>query len=299
MKLFTKLAIAAVCAVSFSSVSAQDRADLLWVIGDATPYGWSCDDATALEATADNAKIFTGTMYLEADKDFKFLTKYDFGNMEYRAASENATPGADGKVALVLSDSDPDNKIHVTESANYLITIDTEALEATIVKSEYQATQIRYASLFIVGSVLPTGYAVDNGLALPQSVEKPYEFYAENISLLEGDFKIATALKGSGTWDAKYWYFRDMDDASKIVLGAEGDNQWHIEAAGSYNVKVNLVDNTISIVPFTDAIEEIETDTENTPAAYYSVDGRRVLNPAAGSLVIRVAADGTATKIRF
>ena len=187
MRNFTKFTVAAICAFSAAvSASAQNRTDLLWVIGDATPYGWSCDDATAIVAPSDS-KVYTGTMYLEAGKDFKFLTKYDFGNMEYRAEDANATPGADGKVKLVYTAADPDNKIHVTESANYLITVDTEALEATIVKSDYQESQVRYASLFIVGSVLTTGYAVDEGLVMVQDAQSPMTYAAADADL--GDRK--------------------------------------------------------------------------------------------------------------
>ena len=300
MRIFTKFTVAAVCMVSAAvSASAQNRTDLLWVIGDATPYGWSCDDATAIVAPSDS-KVYTGTMYLEAGKDFKFLTKYDFGNMEYRAESANATPDAGGKVKLVYTGSDPDNKIHVSESANYFITVDTEALEATIVKSAYQDTQVRYASLFIVGSVLASGYAVDEGLVMVQDAQAPLTYAVNSAELGEGTFKIATALKGSGTWNPQYWYFRDVVDASKMVLNAEGDNQWPIDKAGKYNVKANLLTNTIDIAEDENSgIETVFTPAVDGPVTYYSIDGRKVANPVAGSLLIKVAADGTATKIRF
>ena len=39
MKNFTKFVLAAVCLTSAATVSAQDRTDMLWVLGDATPYG--------------------------------------------------------------------------------------------------------------------------------------------------------------------------------------------------------------------------------------------------------------------
>lgn len=301
MKIFTRLAIAAACMASVANVSAQGRTDLLWVLGDATPYGWSTDDATALLATANDSKVYSGTMYLEADKSFKFLTTYDFGNMEYRAAVSDATPDADGKVALVLTDSGDDFQIHVSESANYLITVDTENLQATIVKSAYQATQVRYASIFIVGSALSTGYSVDMGLAMAQNPEAPCEFSVTNTPMLTGLFKIATALKGSGTWDPRFWYFCDPADPAKMVLNAEGDNQWNIADEGNYDVKANLADNTISIAKSGQSgIDGIAVDmTADRPAVYYSIDGRKVANPVAGSLVIKVAADGTATKVRF
>lgn len=300
MRNFTKLTVAAICVVSAAvSASAQNRTDLLWVIGDATPYGWSCDEATAIVAPS-GSKVYSGTMYLEAGKDFKFLTKYDFGNMEYRAEDANATPGADGKVKLIYTAGDPDNKIHVSESANYLITVDTEALEATIVKSAYQDSQVRYASLFIVGSVLSTGYAVDEGVVMTQDAQEPLTYTANAIDLGEGTFKIATALKGSGTWNPQFWYFRDVDDASKMVLNAEGDNQWPINKAGEYDVKASLLTNTLDIKESASAgIDDVATRPADGPAAYYTIDGRKIANPAAGSLVIKIAADGTATKIRF
>lgn len=301
MKNFTKFVLAAVCLTSAATVSAQDRTDMLWVLGDATPYGWSCDDATAILADSENSKVYSGTMYLEADKNFKFLTKYDFGNMEYRAAVADATPGADGKVALVYSDSGDDFQIHVSESANYLITVDTEALEATIVKSAYQDTQVRYASIFIVGSVLSTGYAVDKGLAMAQNPDAPCEFSVAGADFQEGFFKIATALKGSGTWNPAFWYFCDPADPSKMVLNAEGDNQWGISEAGDYDVKANLATNTISIVKSDQSgISEIESDeAASGPARYYTIDGRKVNAPVAGSLVIKVTADGKASKVHF
>lgn len=297
MTFFTRLTIMAAALAAAANVNAQGRTDLLWLAGDAMSYGWSLDDATAIEATAANPKTYQGTVYLEGDKDFKFLTTYDFGNQEYHPVENGARPDADGKVTLML-DGD-DNKIQVAESANYLITVDTESLEATIVKSAYQETHIPYASLFVVGSVLESGYAVDNGLALVQGVDKPYEFTAEGVELLAGSFKIANALKGAGTWQAKYWYFRNLDDATKMDLAAEGDNQWEITEAGKYNITVDIVANTIAIAPHVDAIDVPVADTVNGPATYFSIDGRRVANPSAGSLVIRVAADGTATKVLF
>lgn len=299
MKLFTPLAIAAAMLASASAVSAQDRTDLLWVLGDATPSGWSCDDATALVAP-EGSKVYTGTMYLEADKIFKFLTKYDFGNEEYRAAQENATPGADGKVALVLTKDGNDYQIHVSESANYQITVNGDALEATIVKSPYQETHVNFASLFIVGDVLTTGYSVDKGLVMVQNPALPVEYSVSGAELLPGKFKIATVLKGAGTWNGKYWYFRDADNDAKMVLNQDGDIQWNIAEAGKYDIKANVATGDITIAKTNQSgIEAVASEASDIPAVYYTIDGRKVDAPAAGSLVIKVAADGTASKIRF
>ncbi len=47
-------------------------------------------------------------------------------------------------------------------------------------------------------------------------------------------------------------------------------------------------------------ISEIESDeAASGPARYYTIDGRKVNAPVAGSLVIKVTADGKASKVRF
>lgn len=290
----------AACVASAATMSAQGRSDLVWIVGDAVSYGWSLDDATAIEATAENDKVYTGTIYLQADKDFKFLSTYDWDNLEYRPAEPNATPAADGKIAMqAFTGNDNDNKIHVTESANYFITLDIESMQATIVKSEYQETEIACASLFVVGGATPGGWSVDQGLALAQDIAKPYVFTGKGLDLVNGYFKIATVLKGGGTWDAKYWIFRDADDAGKIAPGVgEGDNQWPIENDGKYDITVDLIAKTISITG-TSGIEDIAADITEGEATYYTIDGRRIVNPDHGTIVIRVAADGKASKIRF
>lgn len=295
MKIFTKLTIGAIMLAGASTMNAQNRQDLLFLAGDALSYGWSLDDATALVATAENDKVYTGTVYLEADKDFKFLTTYDFGNKEFHPVSANATPDAEGKVSLMV-DGD-DNKIHVDESANYLINVDTESLTATIVKSEYQQTHIPYCALFMVGSTFESNYSCDQGHVMRQNAAEPYVFTAKDEMMNAGVFKINWAIKGAGTWNGKYWYFRDANDATKMILNADGDNQWEITTAGKYDVTANIVDNTISILPSSAGVAEIEVDA-SAEAVYYNMQGMRVTNPEKGALVIKVSG-GKAQKIIF
>lgn len=286
------------CAVLASAMKAQDRPDLLWVAGEAVYTKWNLDEATAIEAETSNDKVFTGTVYLEADKDFKFLTTYTFGNMEYRAAEANATPDADGVVKLVYTNEGDDNKIRVSESANYLITVNTGTLEAKIVKSAYQETQIKYASLFMVGSALESGYEVDKGLAMVQNPVQPYVFTAK-ADMKAGDFKIATCLKGAGSFDPKYWLLSDPDNEGKIIPNNTEDTKWTVSKAGTYDVTVNLLENTINItkegepslcVPVAGVIAGVPE--------YYGLDGVAVAAPAKGQIVIRIM-NGTADKIRF
>lgn len=284
MKKFTTILMSA--AMLTSTLGAQ--AGNLWIIGDATNYGWSLDDATALLSTPATPDIYTGTIYLKADQDFKFMTTTDWSNDEWGSA-EGATL-TDGEIPLAMGKEDTGyGKIKVTENGNYMITVNLEEKKATIVKSDYQETEINLCSLFMVGDPTPGGWSVDQGTPLYQNQEAPYEYKSEAITLNEGTFKIATVIKGGGTWDAKYWYYKDVNDPDKMVLGQDGDEQWSIAKSGSYIVSVNLLDLSISIKDDdVNAIVDSIIDEPEAPVVYYNLHGTKVENPHDG-VFIRVA----------
>lgn len=261
------------------------QAGQLFVVGEATQYGWSLDDAQALLSTPENDNIYTGTLYLKADQIFKFLTTYEWGGTEYGA--ETGASLTDGKVALASGSNDNGyDQIKVAEDGNYLITVDTENLTATIIKSEYQESQVIYSSLFMVGSATAGNWSVDNGTPMYQNPDDPCEFSAMDIELNEGTFKIANALKGGGTWGGKYWFFRNADNENQMTLDQPGDLQWSIVAAGNYNVVANTATGAISIKP-ADNTGIADIEAAEAPAEYFNLQGIRVENPSAGLYIVR------------
>ncbi|MDE6137566.1 MAG: SusF/SusE family outer membrane protein [Muribaculaceae bacterium] len=270
----------------FAACSLSAGAGNLWIIGPATSYGWSTDDATALLSTGAEPDVYTGTLYLKAGEDFKFMTVPDFGNTEIGAAPDATL--VDGTIALASGTDDSGYaKLQVPESANYAITVNTAAMTATMVKSPYQDSEIGVCGLYMVGSAMPEGWDVMKGLPLYQDPERPYEYASGKVALNAGTFKIARELKGACSWDARYWYFRDADDASKVALGQDGDLQWEIADAGNYNVNVNLNTSAISIAKAAGTgIESVEADASDAPAEYYTVTGIRIPAPAAGQVCI-------------
>lgn len=294
MLYFKQIAAALTLAVSAVSMNAG----CLWIIGDATPSGWSTDDATALLSSETDNSVYTGTVYLVAGKDFKFMTVPDFGNSEYGAA-----PGAvieNGVVALASgSDDNGYDKLQVHESGNYLITVNTTDLTARIVRSAYQKTEITVCSLFIVGSAAPNGWDVMTGTPLYQNEEQPYVFMNGNLNLKSGSFKIARVLKGACSWDAKYWYFRDAADENKIALGQDGDLQWNITADGVYTVSVDVKADTISIKSgATLGVVTVDADVNETATEYYTLSGVRVDKPQKGIFIRKNGADVSKVVIR-
>lgn len=261
------------------------KADRLWIIGDATPYGWDTDNATAILSVADSPE-YSGTLYLKAGQDFKFMTVPDWGNEEYGAA-----PGAsleNGEIALAKGKDDSGyGKLQVAEDGNYYITVNTDEMTAHIVKSDYQESEITLSSLFLVGSATTGGWDVMSGTPLYQNATKPYEFKNEDVALEAGTFKIAAVLKGACSWNPEYWYFRDAADNNKIARAQEGDLQWNIEDKGTYVVTVNIADNSISIAAKgTSSITSILNDN-SAEAEYYTLTGIKVSNPKSGLYICK------------
>lgn len=290
MKLFTKSTLAFAALLT----AASSYAGNLWILGDATPYGWSLNDMSALQSTEENPDIYTGTIYLKADKEFKFLTTDDWGGLEYGSA-EGAT-WQDNEIALADGTNDTGySKLQVSEDANYYITVNTNAMVAKVVKSEYQATEIDFCTLYLVGSATPGGWSMNEGTALYQAVATPY-IYERSVELQPGTFKMLVAEKGG--WGAEYWYFPDETDPGKIVRNQEGDLQWSIADAGTYLVKVNTLENTISITLNPSATINAVEELENAPVEYFNLAGCKVAEPTNGIFIRKAGASTQKVIIR-
>lgn len=274
--------ILAAMALAVCATASADDYNRIFVVGDATLTGWSLDDAQALLAKPESPKVYTGTLYLKNTDDFKFLSVPEFGNQEFGLAAGETTP-VSGSFTLAEGNNDEGyGKLSVATSGNYYIEVDTENLTGSITLSDYQDTQITYSSIYLIGSATNGGWSVDAGTPLYQVKDTPYIFTSA-IALKEGTFKIVNAVKGGGSWDQKYYFFRDANDEGKISTDGTDDRQWTISKAATYNVTVNTVDKTISIVEdATNGIDMIEaTDSDVTPI-FYNLQGQKVDNPDNG-----------------
>lgn len=269
-----------------TSVAANaDDKGRLFVIGDATTYGWNLDMAQALLSNDQEPNVFTGTLYLKADQDFKFMEAHEWGSTEY-GLPEDASNPVTGELTLASGTNDVGyKKIQVTQSGNYTITIDIEHLKADITLSSYQDSEIKYSALFIVGGATIGGWSVEDGTPLYQSSATPYEYSATaTLKAAPESFKIATALKGAGSWNPDYFYFKDADDEGKISSDSTDDRQWSVSEFGNYKISVNTVANTISIENSTaTGIESIFTSKpEVSEIIYYNLQGQKVNNTSKG-----------------
>lgn len=244
--------------------------DHLFVIGDAIWSGWGFANSTVL--FPDENGICKATLYLEENKGFKFMAESDFEGLQFRAGDADVTLKNDVASSLVSSeDNREDTRFMVSESANYDIVCDVKNKTITLTKSAYQDAHAKHAELWMIGSATPNGWQLDKGVLLTQDAENPM-VYTATADLKEGEFKFIVNKYMGFDQTA---YVKDAADDSKVVYGGD-DNKWNITEAGTYDVKLDLANMTITVAKKgATGISSVNADV-TSPTEYYTLDGKRV-----------------------
>ena len=244
--------------------------DHLFVIGDAIWSGWGFANSTVL--FPDENGICKATLYLDENKGFKFMAESDFEGLQFRAGDADVTLKNDVASSLVSSEDNREDKYFmVSESANYDIVCDVNDKTITLTKSAYQDAHAKHAELWMIGDATPNEWQIDKGVLLMQNVENPM-VYTATADLKEGEFKfIVNKFMGFD----QTAYVKDAADDSKVVYGGD-DNKWKITEAGTYDVKLDLANMTITVAKKgATGISSVNADV-TSPAEYYTLDGKRV-----------------------
>ncbi|MCR5076871.1 MAG: SusF/SusE family outer membrane protein [Prevotella sp.] len=291
LKTFTKTVFC--CALFAASALTAKAADRLLIVGEAVWGGWSIDNSTVMLQSGDNADVFSATVHLDANKEFKFLTETDWGKLEYRAGVSAVTlePGVVGRL-VSSEESDTDSKFQVTESANYEVVCDLTDKTIVVTKAAYQSKSLRHTALWLIGSATPGGWSIGQGLILKQDADAPVK-YAARVELMAGELKIAV---NNQTGFSQTFYLRDTSDDNKMVFGGD-DNKWNIPEAGTYDVTVDVDAMTISIVKaeLTGISAAVSAD-EGRPETFYTLAGVRVGKPRSGGVYVK-SQRGKAVKV--
>ena len=268
-------------AASTLTVQAAER---LLIVGDGVWGGWSIDNSIVMMNDAAQPDVFTATVSLKANSDFKFLTETEWGKLEYRAGDAGVTLSDGVSAALVSSDDNSnDNKFQVGETANYSIVCDLAAKTVTVTKAAYQDDEIKHTALWLVGSATTGGWDLGNATMILPSDDNPMVFRG-TVDLLEGEMKIAV---NKYTGYGQTFYLRDAADKTKMVFGG-ADNKWNITKEGQYDVEADVKNLTISIKEHTSTgINNMET-TATATAEYFTLSGVRLSAPAKGICVKRL-----------
>lgn len=233
------------------------KTSTLYMVGDATPNGWSIDSPTPLTPTADDALVFVweGPLYKGEMKLCLTVGSWDaaFIRPEIHGTEINKTATVNQKFEMHAGD--PDNKWRVTEAGEYRLTFDlrhwqmsTEWLGEIVVKKD----PLESETLYMVGDATPNGWSMDNPTPLTRDASNKYLFTWEG-NLNTGDMK--ACLEPDGTFSCPFLRPSSGDveissagvSASDFVYTTNPDDKWHVTEAGSYSITFDLENYTIHV----------------------------------------------------
>ena len=276
--------------MAVSTVSAK-AADRLLIVGEAVWGGWTIDNSVQMLNTTEQPDVWKATVYLNANKEYKFLTTTDWGHLEYRAGDSMVMLESGKQAKLVSSDANSnDNKFEVAEAANYDIVCDLDNETVTVTKAAYQDFALNFPALYLVGDATPGGWDLPKASMLKQDATNPV-VYSGSVTLTAGEFKLCINTQ---TGYGQTFFLVDPNDPTKMVFGGD-DNKWKVTEAGDYDISANVKDLTISIKKHERAgISRITEEIKAAPE-YFTLTGVKVSRPVSGVYVKRE--NGKCTKV--
>lgn len=237
--------------------------ETLYMIGDATPGGWSMDDATAFTRSADDGNIFTWQGELKTGK-MKACLEQDgtFSCPFLRPSSADVAINSAGVAASdFVYTTGPDDQWEVKEAGEYKITFDlknktikVEYLKAPEGGDDSDNNTLETNTLYMIGDATPGGWSMDNLTALTQSPDDA-NIFTWTGELKEGRMK--ACLEPDGTFSCPFLRPSSADvvinsagvAASDFVYTTDPDDQWNVTEAGKYQITFDLKNRTIQVSP--------------------------------------------------
>lgn len=228
------------------------KTSTLYMVGDATPNGWSIDAPTPLAATDEDPLVFTWEGVLNAGEMKLCLATGSWDNPFIRPqfAGREISKSGVANEAFAMHAGDPDDKWKVTEAGIYSLCFDLRnwTMSATYVREQDAPViePIKTDALYLVGDFN------DWNIDAPAQLEKQSEY----IFVYEGPLTVGEikACMTTGSWDAEF--LRPETNGCKIdkngveseafVCSVSPDNKWKVEEAGLYRLAFDLQNWTIA-----------------------------------------------------
>ena len=228
--------------VSFSVKTYQPVATTLYMIGDATPTGWSADSPTVMERT--DVGLFEWTGRLSSSGGFKFIT-----TLGKFLPSYNRDASVGGlKLVYRSSDSQADEKFSVDADATYTVKADLLKLTVTITESQ---GGWRFDDVYFVGSFTGWGFVPMTKDILRENLFHYGEVFEWSGG---GEFKFGT-VQG---WDNML--FATTNNApytsTGVIYNNSQDTKWLLnedECGKAYKIALDVANGSEKMImkPFT------------------------------------------------
>ncbi len=229
--------------------------ETLYILGSATPGGWSMESAMSLTKDATNKYIFTwegtltvGEMKACTERDNTFSCPF----LRPSSASVEITSAGITANDFIYSMA-PDYKWNVKTAGKYRLTFD---LEHWTLKVDYLGAVtpgvIETETLFIVGSATPGGWNMESAVSLTKDATNKYLFAWEGM-LIVGEMKACTVRDNTFTCPFLRPSSSTVDissagiTANDFVYTTSPDDKWNVKETGKYRLTFDLENKTLQV----------------------------------------------------
>ena len=218
--------------ITISVTPYQPVSKTLYIIGDASPKGWSADNALALTPQSDpTVFVYQGSL---AVGSFKFITTKGQFLPSYNKGADST------KIVYRTDNSQADGQFSITSAGVYKVVVNLLDMSISYGKLSMPA----YSDIYMVGSAAPNGWDIANATKLTQSTSNPFIFTYQGV-MKAGEFKFP--VNRNTDWGQDM--FEKVDDTHMYLHpgGSAGDDKWTIAKKGYYTITLNQLDNSITI----------------------------------------------------
>lgn len=243
------------------------KASALYMVGDATPNGWSIDQPTPFAATEEDPLVFEWEGSLNTGEMKLCLSPGSWDAPFIRPLENGAEIGKQpiDKATFQMHAGDPDEKWRVAEAGTYKLTFDLRNWNMSTQYvgglPEKPKEPIEAENLYIVGSATPCGWNIDAPYQLNKTDDYTFVYEGPLKADDGGEMKACTK---TGDWGAEF--IRPESDGVEInkggvatptfVMTAGPDNKWRVTESANYRLTFNLKDYTLTAEFVSDIQEE-------------------------------------------
>ena len=231
-------------------VAASSFANTISLIGEATPGGWSLDNAVAMKPTADGIYEFVGDL---KDGSLKLITQNDFAPSYGPQTNGDSLVIGTVELAYRATYGDPDNAFAV-KAGRYSLVLDLsgEVAKLTVADGAGLADKwyVEYPdTLYAVGDATMAGWTATEAIALSETVDNS-GIYADTLLLKSGELKFLNQKD----WGAGYGATvanAPIDNAGVYALAALDSTDMKFKVAlpqaTEFVVEVNVAEGSLTL----------------------------------------------------
>lgn len=231
--------------ITFVVMPYVERAQELYMVGNATPNGWDAQRAQYMRQDAEDQSLFTYEGVLSRG-EFKLLLKPGEWLPCYVRNAEDST-----KMVYRATEEDyPDCKWWISKKSNYRIEANVDNLTMTVIDLGGDYEEPIFYELYMIGDATPGGWSWDRVTALVQD-DEDINHFSYSGPLFAGEIKFPTEIVHD--WSGQFLLAPAPNCAptaeGTYVVGNSPDNKWVIPTAGEWKIDIYADKQTICFQP--------------------------------------------------